>query len=75
MCAPATRGSSARAADSEDAEFHERVRKAYLEIAKEAPERFRIIDARGAVDETQKAVMNTVMPFLIERGLMEKAGH
>jgi dTMP kinase len=56
--------------DIEDAEFHERVRKAYLEIAKGSPERFRIIDARGSVDETQRIVMDIVMPFLRERGLM-----
>lgn len=55
--------------DIEDAEFHERVRNAYLEIAKGSPDRFRIIDARGSVDETQKTVMDIVMPFLRERGL------
>jgi len=58
--------------DKEDAEFHTRVRNAYLEIAKTAPERFRIIDARGSVNETHKVVMDIVIPFLAERGLLGK---
>ena len=57
--------------DNEDAEFHTRVRDAYLEIAKAHPERFRVIDARGAVHETQEKVMDIVMPFLIERGFLK----
>lgn len=56
--------------DSEDAEFHRRVRNAYLEIAKAEPERLRVIDAGGSVQETHEAVMNIVMPFLKERGLL-----
>lgn len=60
--------------DIEDAEFHERVRNAYLEIAKGSPDRLRIIDARGSVDETHKTVMDIVMPFLRERGLIRNTG-
>lgn len=60
--------------DSEDAEFHTRVRNAYLEIAMAEPERFRVIDARGSVQETHDTVMNIVMPFLKERGLLEETG-
>jgi dTMP kinase len=56
--------------DSEDAEFHTRVRNAYLEIARAEPERFRVIDARGSTQETQHQVMNIVMPFLNERGFL-----
>jgi dTMP kinase len=56
--------------DSEDAEFHTRVRNAYLELAKAEPERFRVIDARGSTQETQQKVMDIVMPFLIERGFL-----
>ena len=54
--------------DGENAEFHTRVRNAYLEIAKAEPERFRVIDARGAVHQTHAMVMDIVMPFLKERG-------
>ena len=56
--------------DSEDAAFHTRVREAYLEIAKANPERVRSIDARGSVQETHQIVMDIVMPFLKERGLI-----
>src|SRR5207302_8947223 len=36
--------------DAEDAEFHTRVRNAYLEIAKANATRFRMIDVRGGVN-------------------------
>ena len=57
--------------DSEDAEFHTRVRNAYLEIAKAEPARFRVVDARNSTNETHAAVMNIVLPFLKERGFLE----
>jgi dTMP kinase len=56
--------------DIENAEFHTRVRNAYLEIAKADPERIRVIDARGSANETHAKVMNLVMPFLKERGVL-----
>ena len=58
--------------DSEDVEFHTRVRNAYLEIAKAGPERFQVIDARGAVQETHQKVMDIVMPFLKRRGFLRE---
>ena len=58
--------------DSEDVEFHTRVRNTYLEIAKAAPERFRVIDARGAVQQTHQMVMDIVMPFLKDRGFLKE---
>ncbi len=54
--------------DAEDAAFHTRVRDAYLRIAASEPERVRIIDAAGSVQETQSQVMRLVMPFLEARG-------
>ena len=56
--------------DVENEDFHKRVRNAYVEIAKAEPDRFRVIDARGSVDETQRRVMEIVIPFLEERGLI-----
>lgn len=56
--------------DSEDATFHERVRAAYLEIAKTNPDRVRLIDARGSVQETHGLVMKIVIPFLEQRGII-----
>jgi len=50
--------------DAEDAAFHTRVRDAYLRIAAAEPERVRVIDAAGSVQETQGQVMRLVMPFL-----------
>ena len=60
--------------DSEDAEFHTRVRNAYLEIARTETERVRVIDARGSVQETHAAVMNIAMLSLKDRGLIGDPG-
>lgn len=58
--------------DSEDAAFHTRVRDAYVAIAKANPDRVRLIDARGSVQETHGIVMDIVMPFLTDKGLISK---
>ncbi|HEY3026143.1 MAG TPA: dTMP kinase [Pyrinomonadaceae bacterium] len=57
--------------DAEDIEFHTRVRDAYLRIAAAEPERVRLIDASGAVQETHQLVMDIVVPFLKQRGLLK----
>ena len=58
--------------DSENVEFHERVRQAYLEIAKANADRVRTIDAKGSAQQTHQLVLNIVVPFLEERG---RVGH
>jgi len=58
--------------DSENVEFHERVRNAYLEIAKSDPQRVRVIDARGSAQETHALVMDIVIPFLKDRGFLSE---
>ena len=59
--------------DREHHEFHERVRAAYLEIARANPGRVRLIDARGSVQETHQLVMDIVLPFLKSKGLSAKS--
>jgi len=46
--------------DQEPVEFHERVRKAYLEIAAREPQRFRVIPAAGPVEETFELMIREV---------------
>jgi dTMP kinase len=53
--------------DIEAAEFHARVRDAYLEIARAEPERVRLVDASGPVEQTQERVREVVIPFLRSR--------
>ena len=50
--------------DSEDTAFHRRVRDAYMRIAAAEPERVRVIDASGSVQETHARVTDIVFPFL-----------
>lgn len=55
--------------DGEDAAFHARVREAYKQIARDAPDRVRIIDATSSIQETHARVMEIVLPLLeIEAG-------
>ncbi|HYE64323.1 MAG TPA: dTMP kinase [Pyrinomonadaceae bacterium] len=60
--------------DIEDAEFYTRVRDAYLQIAAAEPERVRIIDASGSVEETHAHVTGVVMNFLKSRGQGSRVG-
>lgn len=53
--------------DSENVDFHTRVRDAYLEIARREPLRVRIVDAGGTIDETQARVLEIVMRFIKSR--------
>jgi dTMP kinase len=54
--------------DSEDPEFHTRVREAYLGLAEKEPERFRIVTTNTSVEETHERVKEIVVPFLEARG-------
>lgn len=54
--------------DIENAEFHTRVRNAYLKIAAAEPERVKIIDSSGPVERTQERLQELIVPFLRSRG-------
>jgi dTMP kinase len=60
--------------DAEDAAFHTRVRNAYLAMAEREPDRFRVINATGSVNETHGRVLEVVMPFLESRSRVSGAG-
>lgn len=55
--------------DVEAAEFHTRVRDAYLKIAGNHPERVKVIDTSGSVEETHARVKEIVTAFFEQRGL------
>lgn len=61
--------------DAEDSHFHARVRDAYLKLAADEAERFRVISTAGSVDETHKLVKQIVIPFLAERGISFNSIH
>jgi dTMP kinase len=54
--------------DIEKADFHSRVREEYLRIARAEPDRVKVIDTTGTIDETQQKLRDIVVPFLLERG-------
>jgi dTMP kinase len=54
--------------DIEAADFHSRVREAYLKIAAKEPGRVKVIDTSGPVEITHDHVKRIVVPFLRSRG-------
>ena len=54
--------------DIEDAQFHARVRDAYLKIAAAEPERVKLVDTSGPVERTHERVKHLIVPFLKARG-------
>jgi dTMP kinase len=54
--------------DIEHADFHERVREAYLQIAASEPDRVKVIETTGSVETTQAQVKAILIPFLRSRG-------
>jgi dTMP kinase len=55
--------------DIEKADFHARVRDAYLQIALAEPERVKLIETSGPVEQTQERVTEIIVRFLESRGL------
>jgi dTMP kinase len=54
--------------DAENAEFHNRVRDAYLRLARAEPERVKIIETNQPVELTHESVKEIVIRFLRSRG-------
>jgi len=55
--------------EQEDLAFHERVRSGYLEMSRQEPERYAVLDARGSVDEVHLRVIETIAKHLPVRGV------
>jgi len=54
--------------DGETAEFHNRVREAYLSLARDEPERVKIVETNQPPELTHVRVKEIVVPFLRSRG-------
>ena len=50
--------------DAESGDFYANVRKAYLTVAENEPERFKVLDANGSIEETHAKVVEMVTGFL-----------
>jgi dTMP kinase len=58
------RGGEWNRMDNAGRAFHERVYNGYHALAREEPDRWRIVDARGAVPDVATAVWSAAAPFL-----------
>jgi len=54
--------------EQENLAFHERVRAGYLEMARQEPGRFVVVDGRGSVEEVRGRVVEAIDRFLATRG-------
>jgi dTMP kinase len=61
------RGEWNRFEDTQGVAFFEKVRRAYLELAAAEPERFRVVDGSGSVDDTDALIRAVVEPFAFDR--------
>ncbi len=50
--------------ESSSKEFFNRVRNGYLEMAKQEPERLKIVDSTKSIDEVHKRVIEIILPYL-----------
>ncbi len=53
--------------DDEPAEFHEIIRRGYLELAGGAPDRIQVIDAQGSEIDVHRRIVEFVLPLLEQR--------
>lgn len=53
--------------EQEPLEFHRHVREAFLALARQEPERFRVIDATGAIDAVRDEIRGHVDALLAQR--------
>ena len=54
--------------DAEGDDFHTRVREAYLQLARDEPERIKIVKSNQPLEVTQQRVKEIIIPFLRNRG-------
>jgi dTMP kinase len=52
--------------EAETVEFHQRVRTAFLDLARRRRSRYRVIDARATADEVHAQVLEAVLPLLTD---------
>lgn len=58
--------------EQERVEFHERVREGYLQIARRAPGRFKVVDGLLPADDLERAVFRHVEELLKRKGILKE---
>jgi dTMP kinase len=52
--------------ENEHKEFHRRVRKGYLQLAEQQPDRIKVIPVTGSIEDIHKRIVSFVEPFLVK---------
>jgi len=58
------RGNQSDRLESEDIEFHNKVRNGYLSLAQKFPQRIKVVDGEGTVDEVHHRIRQCVLCLL-----------
>jgi dTMP kinase len=66
-----TRSNDETRFEQESLAFHRRVRSGYLDMARQEPGRFVVVDARGTVEKVHQRVVESMDRFLTTRGAPE----
>lgn len=62
-----------RGFDEEQHDFHRRVRDGYRALAERYPQRFRVLDATGSIEETGERLLTLVLAALRKSGVTRKS--
>jgi len=60
--------------EQEALNFHQKVREAYLQLARRAPKRIKVLDGTLSVEELQKKINKIVVDFLEKKGIINIEG-
>ncbi len=52
--------------ENEHKEFHRRVRKGYLQLAEQQPDRIKVIPVTGSIEDVHRTIVSLVEPFLVK---------
>ncbi len=61
--------------DAYDLDFHQRVRRGYLKLAEDEPQRWVVVDARAGVEELGERIWEAVAEWLEVRGQKSEVGN
>ena len=52
--------------ENEDIEFHERVRRGYLTLARQEPDRIKVVPVSGSIEDVHRATISAIEPLLVK---------
>jgi len=60
--------------DREDISFHHKIRNGYLELVRQEPDRWIVINGNQPIDDIHRVIWNKVSPLLANKHLLTNDG-